>query len=258
MATVRSIADLRVLDAVAKPIPGERDALQTSFVSRDGHYAVYAYPKGDVWDPIFQEAFLTRMKAFDPNVTGMPVLGRFMIDRSKRALRVTGLLSALATLLLVSADFREPRQTLLAIVPKFLGVAALLGLMRLFGIPFNPLNVMALPVVIGIGVDNGVHVVHRFVAERGDISRTLAGTGRSVLFSSLMPVAAFGAVAFTAHRGLASFALALTLGVSAALVLAVLVLPQLLVWAAPWLKLRPAAETGLTSADRRLAEEGGE
>jgi predicted RND superfamily exporter protein len=54
-----------------------------------------------------------------------------------------------------------------------------------------------------------------------------------------MPVAAFGAITFTAHRGLASFALALTLGVSAALALAVLVLPQLLVWAAPWLRMEP-------------------
>jgi uncharacterized protein len=237
VAAVRSIADLNVLDLVATPIPGERDAFEASFVSPDGHYAVYAYPKGDVWEPAFQEAFLARMKALDPHVTGMPVLGRFMIDRSKRALKITGILSALATLLIVFLDFREPRQTLLAIVPKFLGVASLLGLMRLFGVPFNPLNVMALPVVIGIGVDSGVHMVHRFATEHGDVRRTLAGTGRSVLFSSLMPVAAFGAITFTTHRGLASFALALTLGVSAALVLAVLVLPQLLVWAAPWLRI---------------------
>jgi predicted RND superfamily exporter protein len=239
VAAVRSIADLNALDLVARPIPGERAGFEGNFLSPDGHYAVYAYPKGDVWEPTFQEAFLARMMALDPHVTGMPVLGRFMIDRSKRALKITGILSALATLLIVFFDFREPRQTLLAIVPKFLGVASLLGLMRLFGIPFNPLNVMALPVVIGIGVDNGVHVVHRFATERGDVRRTLAGTGRSVLFSSLMPVAAFGAITFTAHRGLASFALALTLGVSAALALAVLVLPQLLVWAAPWLRMEP-------------------
>jgi uncharacterized membrane protein YdfJ with MMPL/SSD domain len=250
VAAVRSIADLNVLDLVATPIRGERDAFEASFVSPDGHYAVYAYPKGDVWEPAFQEAFLARMKALDPHVTGMPVLGRFMIDRSKRALKITGILSALATLLIVFLDFREPRQTLLAIVPKFLGVASLLGLMRLFGVPFNPLNVMALPVVIGIGVDNGVHMVHRFATERGDVRRTLAGTGRSVLFSSLMPVAAFGAITFTTHRGLASFALALTLGVSAALVLAVLVLPQLLVWAAPWLRMGSA--TTADSASARL------
>ena len=102
------------------------------------------------------------------------------------------------------------------------------ALMRLFGVAFNPLNVMALPVVLGIAVDDGVHVVHRFLAERGDLARTLAGTGRSVVLTSATTLAAFGTLALTSHRGLASFAIALIVGVASALALSVLVLPVLL------------------------------
>jgi predicted RND superfamily exporter protein len=95
-------------------------------------------------------------------------------------------------------------------------------------VTFNPLNIMALPVVLGIAVDDGVHMVHRFLAEGGDMARTLAGTGRAVVLTSATTIAAFGSLAFTAHRGLASFAIALSLGVLAALLLSVALLPRLL------------------------------
>jgi len=75
---------------------------------------------------------------------------------------------------------------------------------------------------------DGVHVVHRFLAERGDIGATLAGTGRAIVLTSATTIAAFGTLAFTSHRGLASFALALVIGVGSALVLSVVVLPGLL------------------------------
>jgi len=107
-------------------------------------------------------------------------------------------------------------------------VFALRGLLRLLDIPLNPLNVMALPIVLGIAVDNGVYLVHRFLDERGDLLRSLAGTGRSILMTSSTTLAGFGSLLLTSHRGLASFAAALTLGVASALVISLVVLPELL------------------------------
>jgi predicted RND superfamily exporter protein len=71
-------------------------------------------------------------------------------------------------------------------------------------------------------------MVHRYLAERGDVFRTLRGTGRSVVLTSLTTIAAFGTLAFSAHRGLASFASLITIGSVVALVLSVVVLPVLL------------------------------
>jgi hypothetical protein len=233
VAEVRSASDLALLDAVAPPIPAERDAFRASFVAADGRVAVYAYPNGNVWDPVFQERFLAAMRAIDPEVTGMPFLGHFMIDLSRRALRVTGALAALVVVVLVGFEFGLTRWSALAVAPTLLGVAAMLGTMRAVGLDFNPIDVMALPVVIGTAVDSGVHVTHRFLAERGDFRRTLAGSGRTVIVSAATTVAGFGTLAFTSHRGLASFALAMTVGVVAALVVSVLSLPTFLRWAAP-------------------------
>jgi len=236
VGAVRSVADLDPLAALPVTDPAALAALRAGLVAADGRCAVYAYPQGDVWDPAVRDRFLAHVRRVDPDATGMPVLGRFMIARSQRALGLGAALGSLVVLLCVAADFRRVRPALLAVLPTFAGVAAMLALMHLLGIRFNPLNVMALPVVLGIAVDDGVHLVHRWLAERGDLARTLAGTGRSVVLTSLTSLAAFGSLAFTRHRGLASFAIVICLGVGAALVASVLLLPRLLV---AWL---PAAE----------------
>lgn len=242
VGAVRSAADMATLDAFARPVPAEIAAFRSGFEGKDGRLAVYAYPNGNVWDPAFEARFLGQMRALDPNVTGMPVLGRFMIDLSKRALRITAGLSALLVLVLVFVDLRSVAWSALAVVPTALGLAATLGAMRLLGIPFNPLNVMALPVVLGAAVDAGVHIVHRFRQEGGDLFRTLAGTGRAVALCELTTIVGFVTLAFTSHRGLASFGITLTLGITFALVFSLLVLPSLLRLAAPRLGLRAAPE----------------
>ncbi|HKH44482.1 MAG TPA: MMPL family transporter, partial [Thermoanaerobaculia bacterium] len=233
VGAVRSSADLALLDAFARPIPAEREAFRAAFEGSDGRLAVYAYPAGNVWDPAFESWFLSQMKAIDPDVTGMPVLGRFMIDLSKRALWITAALSAIVVILLVAVDLRHPVWSALALLPTVLGVAGMLGAMRLFDIPFNPLNVMALPVILGTAEDNGVHMVHRYLQEKGDLFRTMAGTGRAVLLCALTTIVGFATLAFTSHRGLASFALTLTFGITFALISSLFVLPPLLHLAGP-------------------------
>jgi predicted RND superfamily exporter protein len=225
VAAVRSMVELEALGVAEDLPPGLASGLRSS----GGRYAIYAYPAEDVWRPEAQERFLEHLWAVDPEVTGMPVLGSFMVDRSRRALRITAALSMLLLVAWVGWDFRRWLPALLAMLPALLTVTSLHALMRLFGVPFNSLNLMALPVVLGVAVDDGVHIVHRFLEERGDLQRTLAGTGRSVLLTSLTTLAAFGTLIFTEHRGLASFGQALALGVAAALVLSVLLLPELLV-----------------------------
>jgi hypothetical protein len=233
VGAVRSSADLAMLDAFSRPIPAEREAFRAAFEGTDGRLAVYAYPAGNVWDPAFEARFLSQMRAIDPDVTGMPVLGHFMIDQSKRALWITALISALVVVFLVVIDLRHPVWCALALLPTVLGAAGMLAAMRLLDIPFNPLNVMALPVILGTAEDNGVHMVHRYIQEKGDLLRTMAGTGRAVLLCAMTTLVGFATLAFTSHRGLASFALTLTFGITAALLSSLFVLPSLLHFVGP-------------------------
>jgi predicted RND superfamily exporter protein len=246
---VRSITDLEgLVDAEGRPLEIP-EAWRAALVSPAGRFAVYAYPEGDVWDPRERDVFLDHMRAVDPEVTGMPVLGAFMVERSKRAMTRTALFGGAIVLLVVFLDLRRPALALLAVAPTVLTVVSLHAAMRLLGVAWNPLDVMALPVILGIAVDDGVHLVHRFVAERGDVARTLAGAGRGILLTSLTTLGAFGALVLTSHRGLASFALVVVLGVATSLVLSLFLLPAVLS-AATGLRLlgrRPQASTWETS-----------
>ncbi len=228
VGAVRSHHDLRQLDMAGLPEKDARAAFERLFRAPDGSQAIYAYPLGNIWDPAFADEFLARMRAIDPDVTGMPVLGRFMIDLSRHALVVTGVASGIVMLLIVAFEFRLTRYTLLASAPTIVGVAATLGAMRWLGLPFNPINVMAFPVIVGTGVDAGVHLTQRFLAEKGDLARTMTGAGHTVFISGLTTIVGFAALAFTEHRGLASFAIVLTLGSTICLALSLLVLPLVL------------------------------
>ncbi len=243
VGAVHSGAELDLLAATGALDPAAAGAFRERFVSPSGRHAVYAYPKGDVWDPAFRDRFLTRMREIDPGATGMPFLGRTMIELSRRALAIAGGLAVLILLACVWADLRDLRLALLALMPIALG----LGLMRLamsaLGISFNPLNLMALPVVIGVGEDNAVHLLHRLLEEGGDLGRALAGTGRSLVLTSGTTAASFVALSFASHQGLASFAQALALGVASTLAMTLLVLPQAATRLLPRLALAPARRT---------------
>ncbi|MDX1382923.1 MAG: UbiA-like polyprenyltransferase [Thermoanaerobaculia bacterium] len=197
--------------------------------SSDGRLAAYVYPDGDVWDPEVGSSFRDALRATGRSYTGIVALGDFMVQRSWRALRIAAALAALVLPVVVLLDFRRLAPAALALTPTALTAASFPLLLEACGIAFNPLNVLALPIVLGIAVDDGVHLTHRFVAERGDLAATLAGTGRSVVLTTATTLAAFGTLVLARHRGLSSFAAALAIGVGAALVFSLTVLPALLV-----------------------------
>lgn len=228
VGSVSSVAELDRLTALGARPAADAASFRSHFVAADGRSAVYAYPAADIWDPVRRDEFIAHMQRLDAGATGMPFVGAFMIQLSRHAFRIGVGVAAILVLLIVAWDFRDPWRTAIALLPTGLTLLALPGLMQLAGLEFNPLDIMALPVVIGGAVDNGLQLVHRFLAERGDLRRALAGTGRSLALAAVTSIAGFGLVAFSDHRGLASFALLLTLGLATVLVNSMLVLPTVL------------------------------
>lgn len=221
---IRSLADFITEDHEA-PLPPE---YRSMFAAKDGTYSVYAYPAKDIWKPEVEAAFLASMRAIDPKVTGMPFLGNEMIRKTKRALWITAALATVVLFTVITLDFRRPLLVAVVCSIPLLSVAWMHGLMRLVGISYNPLNIMALPIILGIAVDCGVHLTHRFLIEQGNVANTLTTSGRSVLLTGLTTFFAFGTLSLTSHSGLRSFALVLTFGVGSALLLSLTVLPLLL------------------------------
>jgi len=101
--------------------------------------------------------------------------------------------------------------------------------MGLFGVPLNPANMIAFPLILGVGVDNGVHVLHDYLLRRGERRSTIShAIGRGVLVKALTTMIGFGTLMISSERGLAGLGFILTLGVGFSMVTALFFLPALL------------------------------
>jgi len=160
----------------------------------------------------------------------------------KRSYEQAGL-SALAVILVVLwLDFRNLKHAFLAVLPLAVGMAQMLGLMGMVGIDLNPANLIGIPLIMGIAVDYGVHVVHDYL-ERPGPYRMSASTANSVLVDALTTILGFGALMVASHRGLESLGRVLTLGVTTCTLTALVFLPALLALL-PARAAPPAADAG--------------
>jgi predicted RND superfamily exporter protein len=117
----------------------------------------------------------------------------------------------------------------LSLLPVALGFVWTFGIMGATGMALNPANVIALPLLFGIGVDAGVHMVHRHrQAPHVTPAGLTAGTGHAITLTSLTAIIGFGSLTVAEHRGIHNLGVVLALGLTLTLVACWLVLPPLL------------------------------
>jgi predicted RND superfamily exporter protein len=109
------------------------------------------------------------------------------------------------------------------------------GLMDLFGMKLNLMNIFAVIMIIGIGVDYGVHMLHRFYEEgRYDAALAVSQTGKAVLMAALTTTFGFGTITYSDYPGLISMGVACILGVGACTIASLVLLPAVLIlWGKP-------------------------
>jgi hopanoid biosynthesis associated RND transporter like protein HpnN len=204
-------------------------SLKSRFVGRSGRLLVRIYPRGDIWDREATGRFIGALRRVDPEVTGPPV-HTFEASRAlTRGYRQAGLYALLAIFALSAILFRHAGYALLSMVPLLAGAGWTVGLMAILGISFNLANLFALPLILGMGVDNGMNLVARFREDGARRFVLATAMGKSMVLASLTTIAGFGALLVAQHRGIASLGLLLTLGVSNILLASLTLLPAILV-----------------------------
>lgn len=180
------------------------------------HYLVTIYPQEQVWDFEFLSMFSEQMHEVSPRVTGTPPLFlRMMSLVGSDGLNGT-LLAIAVVFILLLIDLKSFRFAILAMLPLILGSVWMMGLLKLFGRQLTFVNVMAIPLIVGIGIDDGVHVLHRYRREGPEsIIKVMRSTGRAVLITSVTTMLAFGSLIFATYRGLGSMGILLFIGVGA-------------------------------------------
>ncbi|MEW5766520.1 MAG: MMPL family transporter [bacterium] len=200
-------------------------------------YISYIYPKTNLWNKLNAQHFAAAVRSIrlegnrEATSTGKAVIFSDMMDIIKRDGAIAFTLTMLVVFLILWLDFKNLAAALLTLSPLLTGVVFMLGLMSLLGLQLNFMNLIVLPLILGIGVDSGVHIYHRYQEEgRGSIVLTIMRTGRAIMAAVLTTMVGFAALLLAKYRGLNSMGSLALLGMGSTLVSALLVLPSLLQW----------------------------
>ena len=201
-------------------------AIRAKFVAPDGTLCVMLFPAADVWELEPMRAFVGAIRAIDPNATGVPITQlESMIDMSG-AFTLMSWGSLVLVAILVWIDFRSFRATAACVCALGLGLVWTLGALAVIGIPLNMANFFGIPMLIGLGIDSSVHIVHRARAQGH--ARSLGSTRMAVGLASATTAIGFGTLCFAHHQGLQSLGWLMVVGSTCCFAAAALTLPAIL------------------------------
>jgi hopanoid biosynthesis associated RND transporter like protein HpnN len=201
--------------------------LHDRFIGVTGKYLLQVYPVKDLNDRANQKEFLDEVRKVVPNVTGTPVQLYEYTDLLKNSYIEAAWYSLIAIIIMVFFHFRSLMAIVLSLIPVGIGALWLIGLMGAFGTQFNPANIMTLPLVIGIGVTNGVNILNRY-AEEGTPSILTRSTGKAVLVSGLTAISGFGSLILAKDQGIHSLGCVMAVGIATCMIAGLTFLPALL------------------------------
>lgn len=189
----------------------------------------------DPLEPAFLSRFIEDVYGVDDQATGVIVQIYESGTLIWQAYLWAGVYALLAVFVIVAIDFRSLRDAGLVLVPVAVGFSVTFAVMRLAGMNINPANIMVLPLMFGIGVDAGVHVLHRYRQSPYHRPPGLtAGTGKGVTLTSLTTMIGFGALMLASHRGIAGLGFVLAVGIGMTMLACWTIMPA-------WLELRNRA-----------------
>ena len=131
--------------------------------------------------------------------------------------------------------FRGWTLPLLVLIPIAMTIVLTFAASSLLGISLNMANILMVPLILGLGVDTGIHIVHRHrqTQREGGEQAMDPAIRRAVMISGLTTVGTFCSLSLSPHQGAASIGLLLTIAISLLLVISLVLMPILLRWFAP-------------------------
>ncbi len=207
------------------------EQLRKRMLAKDGRARVQIFPAEVLIEEEAFTRFAREVQKVVPGATGLPMNMIAFAEATRDSFReaLTYAMVLITTFLFLL--WRRPRPVLLVLAPLLLSNVLTVGTMAAFGIAFNFANVVVIPLLLGIGVDSGIHLVHRAEAHAADAHpEDLLGstTARAVFYSALTTTASFGTLALSSHRGVASLGIVLSIGMTLTVMSNLIVLPALL------------------------------
>lgn len=222
--------------------------LRQRFVSQSGRYLLQIFSRDNIWEREAMQAFVTQLQAVDADVTGSPVIAFYSIRQMQQGYTRGGVYALLVILGVILLLFRRLKPTLLTLIPILFGGLWTIACMAVLDVQLNLANLIILPLFLGIGVDDGIHLIHRMLEAPDDATSPLTrSTGKAIVLTSLTSMVGFGSLMVARHSGIFSLGVLATLGIGWSLIATLVVLP-LVIRLFPGATLPPASRQVRPSA----------
>jgi len=202
------------------------DDLVRSWVAPDGTARISVFPSGDANDNLVLERFVAAVRAVAPDATGTPVSILESSQTIVGAFATAGILATIGITLLLAITLLRIHDVLMALIPLLLAGLFTLATTVVIGMPLNFANIIALPLLLGIGVAFDIYFVMNWRAGRPNPLQS--GTARAVIFSTLTTASAFGSLMLSSHPGTSEMGRLLSIELFYTLACVLIVMPALL------------------------------
>jgi hopanoid biosynthesis associated RND transporter like protein HpnN len=224
MTTLRQVRDL--LSAERVTIDTLPPALKSAWVAPNGEVRIEARPSGDGNDNAVLHRFVDAVREVAPEASGVPV---FIVEAAATIVKAffqAAVLSLLSIALILFVALRRWQDVALTLVPLLVAIIVTLETCVAIGLKLNFANIIALPLLLGVGVAFKIYYVMAWRA--GEHNFLQSSLTRAVFFSACTTATAFGSLWFSHHPGTSSMGKLMALSLVATLSAAVLFQPALL------------------------------
>ncbi|MBA7480775.1 hypothetical protein ES707_16237 [subsurface metagenome] len=210
-----------------------------SFRSRDGkNYLMNVIPTQNPWDEEYRKVFTGQLETITDKATGMVLAANQMLEIVNQDGIKAAIAALIAIFILLIIDFRNIKLSLVTLLPLLLAFVSLFGIMAIARIKFDFINIIAVPLLIGIGIDDVVHFNHRYLLEgKGNMDRVVAKIGRAVLLTTITTIIGFGSFIPSIMRAMRSTGIVLSIAMALAFLYSILLHPAVLIVLTEKLKL---------------------
>ncbi len=221
------LAQLRLaLQAEPVTLASIPPSMARDWVLPDGQARVQVNPKPDAQTPRGLKRFVRQVSAVAPNAGGSAVTIAATADTITGAFRDAAIYAVLAIALILFGLLRRLLDTVLVLAPLFLSALLTLLIAVLLPLPLNFANIIALPLLLGVGVSFNIYFVMNWRA--GQQNPLGSATARAIVFSALTTGTAFGSLALSDHPGTASMGKLLLISLGCTLLASLVFIPALL------------------------------
>jgi hopanoid biosynthesis associated RND transporter like protein HpnN len=202
--------------------------IKDKWLSKNGSYRIQIFPKKDLNDLPRLEEFITDVQYVAPETTDLPIMYWESMKEVISAFQEAIVIALVTIALLLLVIRRNLIDTVLVMTPLILAGLFTMASTVLTTTPINFANIIALPLLLGLGVDNGIHMVeklHHSLSEEQNIYQS--STARAMFYGALTTASSFAGLAFSPHQGIASMGLIITIGIFWIMVCTFIILPAL-------------------------------